>query len=110
MIITTKNGDMVDTIQIIEDNVYKIEDVKYTVETDMYIRHCTDKNMRHREEAAGSIRPGSWKRSSVPSSTVHQVHETVGEVLLMAEPVIISAAKQGGVENAYVGTIVRMGL
>lgn len=31
MIITTKNGDMVDTIQIIEDNV------KYTVETDMYI-------------------------------------------------------------------------
>lgn len=37
MIIITKNGDMVDTIQIIEDNVYKIEDVKYTVETDMYI-------------------------------------------------------------------------
>lgn len=37
MIITTKNGDMVDTIQIIEDNVYEIEDVKYTVETDMYI-------------------------------------------------------------------------
>lgn len=37
MIITTKNGDMVDTIQNIEDNVYKIEDVKYTVETDMYI-------------------------------------------------------------------------
>ena len=37
MIITTKNGDMVDNIQIIEDNVYKIEDVKYTVETDMYI-------------------------------------------------------------------------
>lgn len=37
MIITTKNGDMVDTIQIIEDNVYKIEDVKYTVETDMHI-------------------------------------------------------------------------
>ena len=37
MIITTKNGDMVDTIQIIEDSVYKIEDVKYTVETDMYI-------------------------------------------------------------------------
>ena len=37
MIITTKNGDMADTIQIIEDNVYKIEDVKYTVETDMYI-------------------------------------------------------------------------
>lgn len=37
MIITTKNGDMVDTVQIIEDNVYKIEDVKYTVETDMYI-------------------------------------------------------------------------
>lgn len=37
MIITTKNDDMVDTIQIIEDNVYKIEDVKYTVETDMYI-------------------------------------------------------------------------
>lgn len=37
MIITTKNGDMVDTIQIIEDNGYKIEDVKYTVETDMYI-------------------------------------------------------------------------
>lgn len=37
MIITTKNGDMVDTIQIIEDNVYKIEDVEYTVETDMYI-------------------------------------------------------------------------
>lgn len=37
MIITTKNGNMVDTIQIIEDNVYKIEDVKYTVETDMYI-------------------------------------------------------------------------
>lgn len=37
MIITTKKGDMVDTIQIIEDNVYKIEDVKYTVETDMYI-------------------------------------------------------------------------
>jgi hypothetical protein len=37
MIITTKNGDMVDTIQIIEDNVYKIENVKYTVETDMYI-------------------------------------------------------------------------
>lgn len=37
MIITTKNGDMVDAIQIIEDNVYKIEDVKYTVETDMYI-------------------------------------------------------------------------
>lgn len=37
MIIKTKNGDMVDTIQIIEDNVYKIEDVKYTVETDMYI-------------------------------------------------------------------------
>lgn len=37
MIITTKNGDMVDTIQIIEDNVYKIEDVKHTVETDMYI-------------------------------------------------------------------------
>lgn len=27
----------------------------------------------------------------------------------MAEPVIISATKQGGVENAYVGTIVRMG-
>lgn len=37
MIITTKNGDMVDTIQIIEDNAYKIEDVEYTVETDMYI-------------------------------------------------------------------------
>lgn len=37
MIITTKNGDMVDTIQIIEDNDYEIEDVKYTVETDMYI-------------------------------------------------------------------------
>lgn len=37
MIITTKKGDMVDTVQIIEDNVYKIEDVKYTVETDMYI-------------------------------------------------------------------------
>lgn len=37
MIITTKNGDMVDTVQIIEDNVYKIEDVKYTVKTDMYI-------------------------------------------------------------------------
>lgn len=37
MIITTKNGDMVDTIQIIEDNVCKIEDVKYAVETDMYI-------------------------------------------------------------------------
>ena len=37
MIITTENGDMVDTVQIIEDNVYKIEDVKYTVETDMYI-------------------------------------------------------------------------
>ena len=37
MIITTKNGDMVDTVQIIEDNGYKIEDVKYTVETDMYI-------------------------------------------------------------------------
>ena len=37
MIITTKNGNMVDTIQIIEDNGYKIEDVKYTVETDMYI-------------------------------------------------------------------------
>ena len=37
MIITTKNGDMVDTVQIIEDNVYKIEDVEYTVETDMYI-------------------------------------------------------------------------
>lgn len=37
MIITTKNGDMVDTVQIIEDDVYKIEDVKYTAETDMYI-------------------------------------------------------------------------
>lgn len=37
MIITTKNGDMVDTVQIIEDNVYKIEDVEYTVETDVYI-------------------------------------------------------------------------
>lgn len=37
MIITTKNGDMVDTIQIIEDDVYKIEDVECTVETDMYI-------------------------------------------------------------------------
>lgn len=37
MIITTKNGDMVDAIQIIEDNVYEIEDVKYTVETDMCI-------------------------------------------------------------------------
>ena len=37
MIITTKNGNMVDTIQIIEDNGYKIEDVKYVVETDMYI-------------------------------------------------------------------------
>ena len=37
MIITTKNGDMVDTVQIIEDNVCKIEDVKYAVETDMYI-------------------------------------------------------------------------
>lgn len=37
MIITTKNGDMVDTVQIIEDNVYEIEDVKCTVETDMYI-------------------------------------------------------------------------
>lgn len=37
MIITTENGDMVDTIRIIEDNVYKIEDVEYTVETDMYI-------------------------------------------------------------------------
>lgn len=37
MIITTKNGDMVDTIQIIEENVYTIDDVKYTVETDMYI-------------------------------------------------------------------------
>ena len=37
MIITTKNGDMVDTVQIIEDNGYKIEDVEYTVETDMYI-------------------------------------------------------------------------
>lgn len=110
MIITTKKGDMVDTVQIIEDNVYKIEDVEYTVETDMYIRHCADKNMRHREEAAGSIRPGNWQRSSVPSSTVHQAHETVGEALLMAEPVVISAAKQGGVENACVGTIVRMGL
>lgn len=31
MIITAKNGDMVDTIQII------VDDVKYTVETDMYI-------------------------------------------------------------------------
>lgn len=37
MIITTKNGDMVDTVQIIEENVYTIEDVEYTVETDMYI-------------------------------------------------------------------------
>ena len=37
MIITTKNGDMVDTVQIIEENVYTIDDVKYTVETDMYI-------------------------------------------------------------------------
>ena len=37
MIITTKNGDMVDTIQIIEDNVYTIDDVEYAVETDMYI-------------------------------------------------------------------------
>lgn len=37
MIITTKNGDMVDTIQIIEENVYTIDDVKYAVETDMYI-------------------------------------------------------------------------
>lgn len=37
MIITTKNGDMVDTIQIIEDNICKIEDVEYAVETDMYI-------------------------------------------------------------------------
>ncbi|QXG83153.1 hypothetical protein LE11_21 [Eggerthella phage LE1-1] len=38
------------------------------------------------------------------------MHEEVGKVLLMAEPVIINATKQGGVENAYVGTIVRMGL
>lgn len=37
MIITTKNGDMVDTVQIIEENVYTIDDVKYAVETDMYI-------------------------------------------------------------------------
>lgn len=37
MIITTKNGDMVDTVQIIEENVYTIDDVEYTVETDMYI-------------------------------------------------------------------------
>ena len=37
MIITTKNGDMVDTVQIIEENVYTIDDVEYAVETDMYI-------------------------------------------------------------------------
>ena len=37
MIITTKNGDMVDAVRIIEDNVYEIEDVKCTVETDMHI-------------------------------------------------------------------------
>lgn len=37
MIITAKNGDMVDTVQIIEENVYAIDDVKYAVETDMYI-------------------------------------------------------------------------
>lgn len=37
MIITTKNGDMVDTVQIIEENVYTIDGVKYAVETDMYI-------------------------------------------------------------------------
>lgn len=37
MIITTKNGDMVDTVQIIEENVYTIDDVKYAVEIDMYI-------------------------------------------------------------------------
>lgn len=28
---------MVDTVQIIEENVYTIDDVKYAVETDMYI-------------------------------------------------------------------------
>ena len=37
MIITTKNGDMVDTVQIIEENAYTIDDVKYAVESDMYI-------------------------------------------------------------------------
>ena len=37
MIITAKNGDMVDTVQIIEENVYTIDDVKYAVETDMCI-------------------------------------------------------------------------
>lgn len=37
MIITTKNGDMVDTVQIIEENAYAIDDVKYAVETDMCI-------------------------------------------------------------------------
>lgn len=37
MIITTKNGDMVDTVQIIEENAYTIDDVEYAVETDMHI-------------------------------------------------------------------------
>ena len=37
MIITTKNGDMVDTVQIIEENVYAVDDVEYAVETDMHI-------------------------------------------------------------------------
>lgn len=36
MIITTKNGDMVDTVQL-SKKTYTIDDVKYAVETDMYI-------------------------------------------------------------------------
>lgn len=54
MIITTKNGDMVDTVQIIEENVYTIDDVKYAVETDMYIAQ------RFRYEFA-ILERNSWK-------------------------------------------------
>lgn len=40
MIITTKQGRMIDTVDIIEDGAFEIDKVEYAVETDMYISAC----------------------------------------------------------------------
>ena len=37
MIITDKHGNMIDTVEMVENECYTIEDIEHVVETDIYI-------------------------------------------------------------------------
>lgn len=52
MIITDKHGNMIDTVEMVENECYTIEDIEHVVQTDIYFSLSKNSNLRLRKKSS----------------------------------------------------------